>query len=145
VSDAEEILFLQKLSYRSEAEIYNDFSIEPLVQTIEQLREQFATHVVLKAIVDKTIIGSVRAYEKDGTCYIGKLMINPNHQNKGIGKKLMDAIEGHFPKCRYELFTGSKSEKNISLYEKLGYKKFQERMITPDLSLIYFIKGNSTS
>jgi hypothetical protein len=69
-SDVEEILFLQKLSYRSEAEIYNDFSIEPLVQTIEQLKEQFATHVVLKAIVDKTIVGSVRANEKDGTCYI---------------------------------------------------------------------------
>ncbi len=34
ISDAEEILSLQKLAYRSEAEIYNDFNIPPLVQTL---------------------------------------------------------------------------------------------------------------
>jgi len=31
ISDAEEILALQKLAYRSEAEIYHDFNIPPLV------------------------------------------------------------------------------------------------------------------
>lgn len=37
VSDSAEILLLQKIAYKSEAEIYNDFSIELLIQTIEQL------------------------------------------------------------------------------------------------------------
>ena len=143
VSDSEEILLLQKIAYRSEAEIYNDFSIEPLVQTFEQLQNQFEDHIVLKAVVNNTIIGSVRANNQDGTCYIGKLMVNPNHQNKGIGKMLMNAIEGLFPKSRYELFTGSKSEKNIALYEKLGYKAFRERIINPDFSLVYLEKETS--
>ncbi|WP_198936769.1 GNAT family N-acetyltransferase [Domibacillus epiphyticus] len=31
------------------------------------------------------IIGSVRAYEKEGICYIGKLMVQPAYQNKGLG------------------------------------------------------------
>lgn len=140
VTDYEEILLLQKLAYRSEAKIYNDFSIEPLVQTLEQLKKQFEDHIILKAVVVDTIIGSVRANDQDGTCYIGKLMVNPNHQNKGIGKMLMNAIEGLFPKSRYELFTGNKSEKNIVLYEKLGYKAFRERLITPDFSLVYLEK-----
>jgi hypothetical protein len=39
VSDAEEILALQKLAYQSEAEIYNDFGIPPLVQTLEAWRK----------------------------------------------------------------------------------------------------------
>jgi ribosomal protein S18 acetylase RimI-like enzyme len=143
VSDSEEILLLQKIAYKSEAEIYNDFSIEPLVQTLEQLRKQFDDHIILKAVVDDTIIGSVRANDQDGTCYIGKLMVNPNHQNKEIGKMLMNAIEGLFPKSRYELFTGSKSEKNIALYEKLGYKAFRKRLITPDFSLVYLEKKSS--
>ena len=34
IEDAAEILALQKLAYRSEAEIYNDFSIQPLLQTL---------------------------------------------------------------------------------------------------------------
>ncbi|WP_067621130.1 GNAT family N-acetyltransferase [Alicyclobacillus acidiphilus] len=140
VSDAEKILSLQKLAYQSEAEIYNDFSIEPLVQTLEQPQNQFEDHIILKAVVGDAIIGSVRAYEKDGTCFIGKLIVHPNHQNRGIGKRLMNAIEGLFPNSRYELFTGSKSEKNIALYEKLGYKAFTENFISPDLSLIYLEK-----
>ncbi|MFD1674071.1 GNAT family N-acetyltransferase [Alicyclobacillus fodiniaquatilis] len=140
VSDAEEILSLQKLAYRSEAEIYNDFSIEPLVQTLEQLQNQFDDHTVLKAVIDDIIIGSARASEQEGTCYIGKLMVHPDHQNKGIGKMLMNAIENLFPKCRYELFTGSKSGKNIALYEKFGYNTFHEREMTSDFSLVYLEK-----
>ncbi len=91
-------------------------------------------------MIDETIIGSVRANDQDGTCYIGKLIVHPNHQNKGIGKMLMNAIEGLFQKSRYELFTGSKSEKNIALYEKLGYKAFKESLITSDFSLVYLDK-----
>jgi len=143
VFDAEEVLLLQKLAYRSEAEIYNDFSIEPLVQTLEELQKQFENHIILKATIDETIIGSVRANDQDGTCCIGKLMVHPSHQNKGIGKLLMNAIEDLFPKYRYELFTGSKSEKNIALYEKLGYSAFKERLITFDFSLVYLEKKSS--
>lgn len=142
VEDAVEILSLQKLAYRSEAEIYNDFGIEPLVQSLEQFQTQFNDHVVLKAVFYETIIGSVRAIEKNCTCYIGKLMVHPNHQNQGIGSRLMNAIEGLFPKSRYELFTGSKSTKNIRLYEKLGYTTFCERTITSDFGLVYLEKRN---
>lgn len=143
VVDAEEVLLLQKLAYRSEAEIYNDFNIEPLVQTLEELQKQFENHIILKATIDEIIIGSVRANNQDGTCYIGKLIVHSSYQNKGIGKLLMNAIENLFPKSRYELFTGSKSEKNIALYEKLGYKIFKERLITFDFSLVYLEKRSS--
>ena len=33
LADAAEILSLQRLAYRSEAEIYNDYNIEPLTQS----------------------------------------------------------------------------------------------------------------
>ena len=36
--DIDEILDLQKLAYKSEAEIYNDFTILPLTQTLEDLK-----------------------------------------------------------------------------------------------------------
>src|SRR4030042_5025803 len=74
VSDAEELLALQKRAYRSEAEIYNDFRLPPLVQALESMEEDFRNQVFLKALMDGRIIGSVRAYSKEGPCYIGRLI-----------------------------------------------------------------------
>ena len=60
-ADARTILDLQKVCYRSEAELYNDFSIPPLMQTVEELTEEICRNLVLKAIERDAIIGSVRA------------------------------------------------------------------------------------
>jgi len=84
----------------------NDYKISPLVQTIEELEDEFNHSVILKAEDQSKIIGSVRAYEKNSICYIGKVIVHPDHQNKGIGKKMMIGIESRFPYVsKYELFT----------------------------------------
>lgn len=146
LSDAQEILALQRLAYESEADIYNDYTIEPLVQSLENIQSQFEEHVFIKCVFAGEIIGSVRGILKGGTCYIGKLMVHPVYQNKGIGKKLMSEIESVFCTAfRYELFTGSKSKKNISLYIKVGYKSFNTKIITSDLSMVFFDKYNDQS
>lgn len=129
VSDTKEILLLQKLAYRSEAHTYNDFGISPIIQTLYQIEKDFEKWIFLKAVIDDKIIGSVRAYEKEGTCHIGRLIVHPDFQNRGIGTKLMKEIEKIFDGKRFELFTGDKSQKNLYLYQKLGYKIFKEKKI----------------
>lgn len=53
----------------------------------------------------------------------------------------MKEIEARFDNCmRYELFTGEKSEKNIYLYKKLGFKIYKEEKVTDDLSFVYLEK-----
>jgi len=126
VRDADEILDLQKSAYRSEAEIYNNYDILPLKQTCVEIREQFKTRVFLKAVSGGEIVGTVRAYEKDGTCFIGRLAVRPDMQNRGIGRALMKEIESCFNPERFELFTGAQSAKNIQLYQKLGYSIFKK-------------------
>lgn len=138
--DFGEILALQKLAYQSEAEIYNDYNIPPLVQTLEDLKEEAKESIILKFVEDEKIVGSVRALEKGGTCYIGKLIVHPDYQNKGIGKKLMKAVEKYFGAIRYELFTGHLSVKNLALYEKLGYKRFKTQKINDSLQFVYLEK-----
>ena len=71
--DLPSILELQKLCYQENAERYNDFKISPLVQTIDDLKEEFKYCIILKAEDDLKIIGSIRAFEKNGTCYIGRI------------------------------------------------------------------------
>lgn len=141
INDAEEILRLQKLAYVSEAEIYDDFNIQPLVQTLEQIKEEFAAQVFLKAVLDGKIIGSVRAFEKDGTCHIAKFIVHPDYQNRGVGTRLMSHVEELFCRCkRYELFTGHKSAKNLYLYQKLGYKIYEHEYVANNLQLVYLQK-----
>ena len=140
-TDAAEILRLQYVAYQSEAALYNDFSIQPLTQTLEQALDVFHGSVILKAVVDDKIIGSVRATEQDdGSIYIGKLMVLPDYQNKGIGKRLLQTIENEFPNRRYWLITGHKSEKNLNLYEKHGYSRFKTEEAAPGLTFVYLEK-----
>jgi len=145
IKDAKEILDLQKLAYESEAEIYNDYTIPPLTQTLEGIRTDFESHVFLKASVDRRIIGSVRAHTRQETCLIGRLIVHPDFQNQDIGTKLMAEIERYFSNIvmRFELFTGHRSERNIHLYQKLDYKTFRNERITSDLTLIYMEKHTS--
>ena len=139
--DAEGILVLQKLAYQSEAEIYNDFKIPPLVQTLESIEKDFENQFFLKAVIDRRIIGSVRAFIKEGTCHIGRLIVHPEFQNRGIGTKLMYEIEKIFNHCKlFELFTGDKSERNLYLYQKLGYQVYKKANITDQTTIVYLEK-----
>lgn len=141
VQDAEEILKVQKLAYLSEAELYNDYDIPPLAQTIDSLKEQFKTHLILKAVLDNKIIGTVRANEESGVCYVGRLAVHPDYQNKGIGTSLMRDIEKYFTPRYFELFAGTKSEKNIYLYQKLGYRTYKTaKYECGDIEIFYMRK-----
>lgn len=140
--DYEEILNLQKLAYQSEAIIYNDFTIPPLTQTLADLKEEAKSSIILKVVEDRKVVGSVRAIEKDGTFYIGRLIVHPEYRNKGIGKKLMEAIEKCFEGVRFELFTGHLSEKNLGFYQSLGYREFKTEDVNAGLSLVYMEKEN---
>jgi ribosomal protein S18 acetylase RimI-like enzyme len=143
ISDAEEILSLQKLAYISEAEIYNDFNIPPLVQTLKELRDDFKNQFFLKAVIDGRRIGSVRAFAKEGTCFVGRLIVHPDFQNQGIGAKLVQDMENIFKTSkRFELFTGHQSERNLYLYQKLGYKIFKTEKINDKVSYVYLEKKN---
>jgi len=140
--DAVAVLDLQRRAYRSEAVLYDDWTIPPLTQTLDDLRLRFTDMTILKATEGGTIVGSVRAAEKDGVCAIGRLIVDPDHQRRGIGSRLMEAIEGRFPDAlRFELFTGGKSEGNIRLYTRLGYRVSRTEVVSPKLSLVFFTKA----
>lgn len=144
VEDLESILILQKLGYQSEAELNNDYSIPPLVQSINEIRIEYESHYFLKAVSDQNIIGSVRAEVSGGTCYIKRLIVHPDHQNNGIGSQLLLNIEEKFPNIsRFELFTGEKSKTNQFFYSKRGYRAFKTEKINETLSFIYYEKVRS--
>jgi ech hydrogenase subunit C len=143
LSDALEILNVQKLAYQSEAEIYNDFSLSPLKQTIEELQDDFKKQIFFKAVMNNTIVGSVRAHMDGTTCHIGRITVSPVYQNMGIGKKLLREVEHYFDAAvRYELFTSHKSKRNIFVLEHIGYSWFRREKVSEKRERIYFEKKN---
>lgn len=59
IFDAEDILKIQKMAFISQAEIYNDFTIHPLVETLEEIKSEFENKVVFKAIINELCGGSI--------------------------------------------------------------------------------------
>ncbi|HMK53897.1 MAG TPA: GNAT family N-acetyltransferase [Methanobacteriaceae archaeon] len=142
VSDAREILALQRLAYQSEAELYQDYTIKPLIQTLDEMKKDFESYTFLKAVDNGKIVGSVRGKLLDPqTCYIGRLSVHPDYQNQGLGKRLMEQIERVFKPCqRFELFTGHLSQKNIHIYQKLGYSVYETKKLNDHINLVYLEK-----
>ena len=142
LQDCEEIICLQKVAYESEAQLYNDWALPPLLQTVDSLRQELETSLVLKAVEGNEIVGSVRATLVADTCQIGRLIVHPDVQGKGIGSDLLRHIETRFSQqaAQFELFTGSKSEGNIRFYVRNGYTISRTQVLTENISLVYLVK-----
>lgn len=139
--DLEEMLEVQRLAFTEEMKLYGFFDIPPITETLDEVSDAFASQVFLKATLDGRIVGSIRAQKDGDSCLVGRLSVHPELWNHGIGRALMIEIERRCEgECRLELFAGSKSAKNIRLYEELGYITFREQEVSDDVQLLYMEK-----
>jgi len=148
ISKAEEcdlpvILELQRLAFRENAIRYGDPDIPPVTQTLEELVDEAKDGLILKAVRGGCIVGSVRGRADGDVAYISRLFVHPDHQNRGIGHRLMRAIESEFDVPVYELSTGHLDGKNMSLYRNLGYELIEGE---PDriTDKLYFVRMRKT-
>ncbi len=130
ISDAPEILKLQKAAYVSEAELHNDFNIPPLTQNLKELEDEFNTKIILKIVVDGNLVASGQVHLINQTCHIGRMAVWPNLKGQGIGSQLLRALESYFPSAKKaELFTGVNSLANLGMYARRGYKKIAQKQL----------------
>jgi ribosomal protein S18 acetylase RimI-like enzyme len=125
--DAEQIFRLQYLCFQSEAALYGNYRIDPLVQSLDSVRAEVASDCVFVARLGEEVVGSVRGHvTEDGSAAIGKLCVHPRLQGHGIGARLLRAAESALAEERgatsFRLFTGHRSEGNLRLYRKVGYQ-----------------------
>ena len=143
--DIPEILALQKVAYRSEAEVYGDLSVPAMRQSLTELTADFERMIFLKGIVNGKIVASVRGYDDgQGTAHILRLIVHPYFQGRGYAQQLVTTLEKAFPQCRrFEVFTGHRSERNLYLYGKLGYKRFKSEPFNANVEWVYMEKQRS--
>jgi GNAT superfamily N-acetyltransferase len=143
--DAEQILKLQYLGYQGEAELYSDWAIEPLTQSLESLRTELAERHVLVARLGDEVVGTVRGLvDERGIGQINRLVVHPRMQRHGLGGRLLEAVErrlsGEAEVTSFELFTGHRSLGNLRLYARHGYQQTEVREVSRRLSLVTMSK-----
>ncbi|WP_030783139.1 GNAT family N-acetyltransferase [Streptomyces sp. NRRL S-920] len=146
-ADAEQILKLQYLCYQSEAELYGDYSIEPLTQSLDSIKAELTAGTVLVARLGDEVIASVRGtVDAEGTARIGKLIVHPRLQRHGLGGRLLDAVErqlgaGGAAKS-FQLSSGHRSEQNLQLYRKHGYAPVKTQQVNDRLTVVTLSKDS---
>ncbi|WP_129312148.1 GNAT family N-acetyltransferase [Streptomyces sp. L2] len=125
--DAEQVFKLQYLCFQSEAALYGNYRIAPLVQTLDSVRQEVAADCVFVARLGDEVVGSVRGrLTEDGAAAIGRLCVHPRLQGHGIGARLLRAVETALSEqrgaTRFRLHAGHRSEGNLRLYRRVGYE-----------------------
>lgn len=121
--DLPDILRLQKAAFSPIGILLTRDDLQPLTQTLHSIQSEFEKQLFLKYMIDGRIVGSVRAYlDESGICRIGKLVVLPEYQSRGIGKALMQSVHHRFANCTaFALFTGKDIPFIVNFYRRLGY------------------------
>ena len=139
--DLPEILALQKTAFAAEAQLVNDWNIPPRTQTLDELADDWRKGIMLKAVNEGgPIIGTVRGHMAPDGFYIGRLAVQPQWQGRGCGSALLEAMIARAEPNRLVLFTSPKSERNLRLYERFGFKPFKKSTTATGVTLVWLEK-----
>jgi tRNA (guanine37-N1)-methyltransferase len=136
-SDAGEILTLQRACWVQEA-LDNDMldipALHESLETVAASVDDWAYYVVRVA---GRLVGAVRGrlvVHGDATVWdIGRVMVAPDLQGRGLGRVLLEHIQDVAPPeaSSYVLFTGERSADNQRMYKKAGFRPRKDLAAPP--------------
>jgi tRNA (guanine37-N1)-methyltransferase len=123
-ADAGEILTLQRACWLQEEQANPGVPIPALGESLDDVRHWLAEETVLVARSHGRLVGAVRAALGEGVWHVGRLMVAPDLQGAGLGRRLLAAVEEQAPPgaTSYALFTGAGSKRNQKMYKQAGYR-----------------------
>ena len=124
-ADAPELMTLTRACWAPELARYGMFGAgEETLDDVVAGLTQWRTWALRSA---GRLVASVRGragVEDPATWEIGRLMVAPDLQGRGLGRALLAFAEGQAPAgtTAYLLNTGARSDRNLRIYRKAGYR-----------------------
>ena len=141
LEDAPALLAMQKIAFEPEARACQAWDIPPLQETVEGLREHIRAATVLKAVEGERLLGAIRGIVTGATCLIRVLAVAPEAQGRGLGARLLRAIEDAHPQVeRFELTTNMIMVGNVRFYLRHGYEVVEQLQHAPTIRLAFMRK-----
>ncbi len=129
-ADAGELLTLQLACWVQEQHDNPEAHVPALHESLVDVQRWLSEWTVLVLRRSGRLVAAARArLARPGVWDIGRLMVAPDLQGQGIGRRMLSAIEDAAPPgvATYELFTGATSTRNHRVYRRAGYS------LRPDL------------
>ncbi|MCB0905633.1 MAG: tRNA (guanosine(37)-N1)-methyltransferase TrmD [Nocardioidaceae bacterium] len=123
-ADAGELLTLQRACWLQEQQANPGVDIPALGEGLADVERWLGEWTVVVLRRSGRLVAAVRA-RLDGEAWdIGRLMVAPDLQGQGLGRRLLEVAEAAAPPeaTSYVLFTGAGSVDNQRMYKKAGYR-----------------------
>lgn len=118
--DYKEILRVQKEAFSEYVGVYPHTIWTE--ETLREIRKDAKEKTILVAEEGGSVVGSLRFWVVAGVCVIRLLSVDPGHQGKGIGKKLVKTVEEMAKEAhKFSLCTMLKTPRNINFFLSCGY------------------------
>jgi ribosomal protein S18 acetylase RimI-like enzyme len=128
---------------RSAYEIYvSVIGREPIPMAIDWGNLLNKQEVWLVEGASGSIVGSLALDVKADHLVVWSVAVAPQHQHLGIGRRLMAFAERRareLQRLEIRLFTNLRMERNIALYQRLGYAEIRREHL-PDRVLVHMTK-----
>ena len=134
-----DILSVQLLSYKVEAEIIDYFDLPPLKDTIETLKN--CGEIFIGYYEKLELCGVISLKVDQNIVDIHRLIVHPNHFKKGIAQLLFNYVIREFAANQIKVATGTKNKPAINFYLKNGFEITNEVVVNEKLSLTFFEKN----
>ena len=80
---------------------------------------------------EKELVAYIRLVgDGHSVIFVQDLLVRPDHQRQGIGKKLLEEVLRTFPNVYQRLLATERSEKNLAFYHSLGFVELSEQACT---------------
>ncbi len=144
--DAAELLTLQRCCWVGEAQLNDALFLPALVESLDDARAGIAAWSTWVVRSHGRMVASVRAGRRGDDWEIGRLMVAPDVQARGLGRWLLEYAERAAPEDvdRLALFTGAASAANLRMYARAGYRRTGEPFVghdgAPDAGVVRMAK-----
>lgn len=73
------------------------------------------------------LVGLARVVSDDASiCYLQDLLVEPDHQREGVGRRLVQAVLDRYPHVRQKVLVTDDDPAQRAFYEALGYREVRD-------------------